>query len=216
MAMVSEAGLLEQLHWRYATKRFEPGRKIPPATWDTLEQALVLSPSSYGLQPWKFIVIQDAALREKLQTVSWNQTQVTECPHYVVFAVRRKMTEAQVDRFIARTAEVRGITVESIKFYRDMILGDVVHGPRGAVAQEWAARQAYIALGGLMTAAALLGVDACPMEGLNPLAYDDILGLANSEFATVMACALGYRSSADKYASLAKVRYPASEVIEHR
>jgi nitroreductase len=216
MAVMSEAELLEQLRWRYATKRFDTNRKLPAEVWYALEQALVLSPSSYGLQPWKFIVIQDAALRQKLQTVSWNQAQVTECSHYVVFAVRRKMTETLVDRFIARTAEVRGITVESIKFYRDMMLGDVVHGPRGAVAQEWAARQSYIALGGLMTAAALLGVDACPMEGLDPLAYDDILGLANSEFATVMACALGYRSSADKYASLAKVRYPASEVIEYR
>ncbi|MEI7767282.1 MAG: NAD(P)H-dependent oxidoreductase [Phycisphaerae bacterium] len=216
MAVVSETALLEQLHWRYATKRFDLSRKLPTETWEALAQTLVLSPSSYGLQPWKFIVIQDAALRQKLQTVSWNQAQVTECSHYVVFAVRRKMTEAQVDRFIQRTAEVRGITVESIKFYRDMILGDVVHGPRGAVAQEWAARQSYIALGDLMTAAALLGVDACPMEGLDPLAYDDILGLDNSEFATVMACALGYRSSADKYANLAKVRYPASEVIEYR
>ena len=102
---------------------------------------------------------------------------------------------------------MRGVPAETLNFYRDMMLGDVVNGARGKIAHEWAARQSYIALGNLMTAAAVLGVDACPMEGFVPAEYDKILRLAGSGYATVVACALGYRAAGDKYASLAKVRY---------
>ena len=123
------------------------------------------------------------------------------------------MTEADVDKLIKRTVDVRKIPAESLKFYRDMMLGDVVNGPRGKLAHEWAARQAYIALGNLMTCAAVLGVDACPMEGLVPAEYDRVLGLAGSGYATVVACALGYRAASDKYASLPKVRYEKKDLV---
>jgi nitroreductase len=94
------------------------------------------------------------------------------------------------------------------------MLGDVVNGPRGKIAYEWAARQAYIALGNLMTCAAVLGVDTCPMEGLVPMEYDKVLNLNGSGYATVMACALGYRATGDKYASLAKVRYETKDLVQ--
>jgi nitroreductase len=124
------------------------------------------------------------------------------------------MTEADVDKLIATISQVRGMPAESIKFYRDMMLGDIVNGPRSKVAHEWAARQCYIALGNLMTAAAVLGVDACPMEGLAPAEYDKILGLGGNGYKTVVACALGYRAEGDKYAKLAKVRYDQAELIK--
>jgi nitroreductase len=94
------------------------------------------------------------------------------------------------------------------------MLGDIVNGPRGKIAHEWATRQTYIALGNLMTSAAVLGVDACPMEGLNPAEYDRVLGLDGSGYATVVACALGYRAASDKYASLPKVRYETQELVQ--
>jgi nitroreductase len=108
---------------------------------------------------------------------------------------------------------VRGIPAESLSVYGDMMLGDVVNGARGKIAHEWATRQAYIALGNLMTAAAVLGVDTCPMEGLVPAEYDKLLELNGSGYATVVACALGYRSAGDKYARLPKVRYPVQDLI---
>lgn len=205
--------LLAQLQWRYATKAFDPARKISDADWAALEQALVLTPSSYGTQPYRFIVITDAATRAKLVPLSWNQRQPADCSHYVVFAAREKNTEADVDPYLARIAEVRGVPVESQAGFKRMLLGDIVNGPRGQASLEWATRQAYIALGSFMTATALLGIDACPMEGIDPAGYDEVLGLPALGYRTVVACAAGYRATGDKYATLAKVRFPASELI---
>ena len=208
--------LVERLQWRYATKLFDPTKQIPDATWQALEQALVLSPSSYGLQPWKFLVITDPALRATLRTHSWNQGQVTDCSHFVVFLAQREITAADVERLIARIAEVRGAPAASLASYRDMMMGDLVNGPRHAIIAEWAARQTYLALGTLLTSAAVLGIDACPMEGIDPAKYDEALQLAGSPWRTLAACALGYRAATDKYAALPKVRYAAVEVVEQR
>lgn len=211
--MTATQTLIEALKWRYATKVFDATKKIPAETWAALEAALVLTPTSYGLQPYQFLIVQDPARRAALLPHSWGQKQVVDCSHFVVFTVRTEMTGADVTRLLARISAVRGIPAESLNFYRDMMLGDVVNGARGKAAHEWAARQAYIALGNLMTAAAVLGVDACPMEGLAPAEYNQILNLNGSGYATVVACALGYRAASDKNASLAKVRYPAAELV---
>ena len=212
---LDSATLLANLHWRYATKVFDPARVIPTDVWITLEEALVLSPSSWGLQPWKFIVITSPDLKAKLKPHSWNQSQVTDCSHYVVFATVKKLSEADIDAFLARTVEVRGCTLDSLKPYRDIMVGDLIHGARGKVAAEWAARQAYIALGNFMTSAALLQVDTCPMEGFVASEYDKILGLEARGLTAAVCCAAGYRSETDKYSKLPKVRFKAAEVIEY-
>ena len=205
--------LLEALQWRYATKVFDPTKKISADVWATLEKALVLTPTSYGLQPYQFLLVQDEPTRAALLPNSWGQRQVVDSSHYVVFTARTAMQPADVAKWIARLSEVRGVPPESLNFYRDMMLGDVVNGPRGKIAHEWAARQCYIALGNLMTAAALIGVDTCPLEGINPVEYDKILKLEGTNYRTVVALALGYRGGGDKYAGLAKVRYAAAELI---
>jgi len=207
--------LLNALNWRYATKAFDSGRKIPAEVWQTLERALVLSPSSYGLQPYRFLVIDNPARRSELLPHSWNQKQVVDCSHYVVFTARTRMTDADVDKLIARTTDIRKIPAESLNFYRDMMLGDLVKGPRSQIAHEWATRQAYIALGNLMTCAAVLGVDACPMEGFVPAEYDRVLGLGNNGYASVVCCALGYRAASDKYAALPKVRFEIKDLVRY-
>jgi nitroreductase len=206
--------LVEALEWRYATKIFDATKKIPADLWTALEKTLVLTPTSYGLQPYHFLVVQDPAKRAELLPHSWGQKQVVECSHFVVLTARTDMKEADVTRLIARISAVRGTPAETLHRYRDYMLDDVVHGARGKVAHEWATRQTYIALGNLMTAAAVLGVDTCPMEGLVPAEYDKILHLHGTGYATVVACALGYRAASDKYASLAKVRYPMSELVQ--
>jgi nitroreductase len=214
MSNMTNEQLLAALNWRYATKIFDATKKIPADVWRTLEQSLVLTPTSYGLQPYKFLVVSNPARRAELLPHSWGQKQVVDASHFVVFTARTEMKEADVDRFIKRTQEVRKVPEGAFNPYRDMMIGDIVNGPRGKTAHEWAARQTYIALGNLMTCAAVLGVDACPMEGLVPTEYDKVLKLNGSGYATVVACALGYRAAADKYAGLAKVRYDTKDVVQ--
>ncbi len=210
---ISLGSLTDALHWRYATKRFDALKTIPPDTWAALEQALVLSPSSYGLQPWKFAVVRDAEARKKLSAACYGQTQPLDCSHFVVFAERKNFSQADVDRFMARTAEVRNVSVESLQGYAGVISGSIERARKAGFLDTWMSRQVYIALGGFMTAAALLGVDTCPMEGIEPARIDEILGLAPQGYATLCCCAAGYRAADDKYADAAKVRYEAEEVL---
>ena len=214
MSNLNPQQLLKALEWRYATKVFDATKKIPAEVWQTLERALVLTPTSYGLQPYQFLVIGDPAKRAELLPHSWHQKQVVDASHFVVFTARTEMKEADVDKLIKRSVDVRKLPANALDAYRGMMLGDVVNGPRGKTAHEWATRQTYIALGNLMTCAAVLGVDACPMEGLSPTDYDKVLNLNGSGYATVVACALGYRAASDKYANLAKVRYEIKDIIQ--
>jgi nitroreductase len=212
---VSTQTLADALHWRYATKKFDPARKIPGATWEALEHALVLSPSTYGIQPWKFVVVQDKATREKLSAASYGQTQALECSHFVVFSGRKNLGATDIDHFLARIAEVRKVPIEGLKWYGDVMKGSTEAARKAGYLDSWMARQVYIALGGFMTAAALLGVDTCPMEGIEPPKFDEILGLSEQGYGSLCACAAGYRSADDKYASQAKVRYDTQEVVSH-
>lgn len=211
--MIPPQQLLDALQWRYATKVFDPAKKIPADVWAALEKTLVLTPTSYGLQPYQFLVVQDSAKRAALLSHSWGQKQVVDCSHFVVFTARTDMKEADVNKWIERICAVRGVPTAALNAYRDKMLGDVVSGARGKIAHEWATRQCYIALGNLMTAAAVLGVDACPMEGIVPAEYDKVLNLSGSGYATVVACALGYRAAGDKYANFAKVRYDVQDLV---
>lgn len=210
--IMTHQDLLASLHFRYATKQFDPSRIIPAETWDALEESLVLTPSSFGLQPWKFIVVEDPSVRARLLPESWNQPQVTEASHFLVLTARTDLTTQDIDAWIARMAEVQGKTVESVAPLKGMIAGfaeRMSHDER----QAWNVRQVYIALGQLMTAAAVLGIDSCPMEGISNSSYDRILGLEGSGYATAVACALGYRSPDDKYAAMPKSRYQRNQVI---
>ena len=208
--------LLDALHWRYATKVFDPSRTIEPAIWQALEQTLLLTASSYGLQPWRFLVITDPALRAELRPHAWNQSQITDCSHLVVLLSKRTITAADADQLIAAIAAARDLDPAALEGYRKMIQVDLIDGPRSQMIEDWAARQVYIALGNLLSSAALLGVDTCAIEGFSPPEFDRILGLEGSDHRSCVVCACGHRSADDKYASLAKVRYGADALIEHR
>lgn len=212
----SPADLLARLQWRYATKQFDPALRIDPQAWQALEEALVLAPSSFGLQPWKFVIVEDKVLRQQLRAASWNQSQITDADKLVVFLGLRTLTVADVDRFLTRQSEVRGTPVESLAGYRKMLVNFVAHGWAAKDLAGWNARQVYLALGQFMTAAAMLGVDTCPMEGIDMAAYDRLLGLDGTPFTTLCACTAGHRLATDKYAVAAKVRYPQEQVIERR
>lgn len=215
MRPVSHEVLIERLKWRYATKRFDSSKKIAAEIWSALEQSLVLTPSSFGLQPWRFVVVTNQTVKESLVPHSWNQTQPADCSHYVVFAARHSLSHEHVDHYLARVAEVRGVTVESLAGFRKVLIGTLVPPAPGFELRQWAALQVYIALGNFMTSAAMLGVDTCPMEGIVPAKYDELLQLPADGFRTVVACAAGYRAADDKYAMIPKVRFPAEEVVRH-
>jgi nitroreductase len=205
--------ILTALHWRYAVKKFDAQRKIPSEDWTTLKESLRLAPSSYGLQPWKFIVVENSQLRQKLKEVSWNQSQVTDCSHFVVLAFKEKVDTPFIRENMLKISQVRGIGLNDVSGFEKAIIGDVVNGPRAAEIQTWAQRQVYIAMGFLLHSAALLKIDATPMEGLDPAAYDSILELKGSGWKTIAAVALGYRHSQDPFLSLKKVRFDESEVF---
>jgi nitroreductase len=213
---MTQTALLEALNWRYATKAFDPEKVIPADLWSTLEQSLVLTPSSFGLQPWKFLIVQDKELREKLVPHAWNQRQVADCSHLVIFLVKKAMSDADIDAFLERQIAVRGGNMEALAAYRGMMVGFRANAEKEGWLGNWAKLQSYIALGQLMTSAAVLGVDACPMEGFVAPKFDEILGLEGSGYTTAVLCPLGYRSADDKYASLPKVRFEAKDVVEYR
>ena len=207
--------ILKQLMWRYAVKKFDADKKIGSKDWDVLEESLRLSPSSYGLQPWKFMVVHNRELLKKLTPLSWGQTQVEECSHYVVFTVKVKLDEEHIDKHVAKTAEIRQIDPKTLERYRNVMVGDLISGPRSETILHWAQRQSYIAMGFLMQTAAMLGIDTCPMEGLDPKGYDKVLGIESSGYATVAAVACGYRHAEDKYQMVKKIRFDKDDIIVH-
>jgi nitroreductase len=213
MPSVAPDTVLEQLNWRYATKKFDPAKTIAPDLWAKLEQAVVLSPSSYGLQPWKFVVVTDPAVRKKLQAVGYNQPQLVDASHLVVFCARKPPTAADVEAHVVRTAEVRGTTPDALDGFRQMMLGSLSRMTPEA-ASDWAARQCYIALGVFLSAAAMAGVDACPMEGFQPPEFDKILGIDAKGYGSVVLATAGYRAADDRGATQPKSRFLVESVVE--
>jgi nitroreductase len=212
MTHLSTSQLLDSLNWRYATKQFDSTRKIAPEIWAALEDALVLTPSSGGLQPWKFIVITDPEVRTQLTPVSYGQTQIKDASHLVVFAAKTNFSEQDLDAHVKHVAEVRGVPLEALAPLRNMLFGGIVSMEEDA-RNAWARNQAYIALGNLLTSAAVLGIDACPMEGFDRAQYDELLGLKAKGLASAVIATLGYRSPTDKYAEAPKVRFAKDQVI---
>lgn len=210
------AGVTASLRWRYAVKAFDAGKSIEPGIWEALEESLVLTPSSFGLQPWLFLVLTDRGLRERLVAHAWGQRQVVDCSHFVAFCARTDLGEKDIDEYLSRIQLVRGTALERLTGLRNIMVGALLTGPMKSEIKEWASRQAYIALGNFMTAAAVLGVDTCPMEGFDPARFDEILELGPRGYTCVVCCAAGFRAADDRYASLPKVRYDRGRVVEHR
>ena len=204
--------ILEALKWRYATKVYDPRKKLPEEKFETLLEALRLSPSSLGLQPWKFIVVKDPAVRAKLREAGYGQSPFTDASHLVILAVRTDLNDAYADEYVSSLAAARGVSPDSLKGLSDRLHGSI-KGRSPESLLEWSSRQVYIALGVLLTAAGHEQVDATPMEGFDAGKFDEILGLKKLGLASRLAVALGYRSPKDKLAGQAKVRFLKDQVI---
>jgi nitroreductase len=212
---ITREQLIGNLNWRYATKQFDPARKISPQDWAALEESIILTPSSFGLQPIAAVVVNDSAVKEKLVAASYNQRQVADASHLVVFSIKTNVTEADVNAFIKLISEKRGVPAEALEGYRGMMIGSIIKGMDDAARRTWAAKQAYIALGQLMASAAMLNIDVCPIEGFSPAAYDATLNLAHKGLSATVVAAIGYRAQTDGYAKLPKVRLPKEQIIVH-
>ena len=196
--------LIDALQWRYATKQFNPQASITPEDWATLERVLLLAPSSYGLQPWKFIVVTSPSVKAQLPAVAWGQPQPRDCSHFVVFAARLTVDDAWVTKMIQHMAAIRGLRTAALDGLKDAILSKTHR--MGSSHLNWTSRQCYIALGMLLQAAALLRIDACPMEGIDVQALDAALGLRDKGLRSVVMVALGYSGDDDFNAKLPKSR----------
>lgn len=206
--------ILDALKWRYATKRMT-GQKVEQEKLDIILEALQLSASSYGLQPYKVLVVSDEALRKKLLPAAYNQPQVVESSHLLVFTAWTAITDELIEAYLQDVAKKRGVPREALTGYHNA-LTLLANGFKSPEAQHnWAARQAYIALGTALAAAAELKVDASPMEGFDPQRFNDILGLKEQGLSAVALMAIGYRSKEDTTVALPKVRKDRAVLFEH-
>lgn len=204
--------LIDALNWRYAAKRMT-GEKVSQGKVDNILEATRLSASSMGLQPYTILVIESEEVKKKLQPVAYNQPQITESSHLLVFAAWENVTEEHVDEYINNIAIVRNVSVESLAAFRASLM-NIVNGLTQEQKYEWAARQAYIAFGTAITAAAIEEVDATPMEGFQPAAVDEILGLKEKGLRSVTILALGYRDNEkDILVNAQKVRRDRDKLI---
>jgi nitroreductase len=216
MSKVDNEVLHNQMNWRYACKKFDSTKQIRESDWNILAESLRTAASSYGLQPWKFIVVQNPALRAQLLPLSWGQTPVTDASHLIVFTYKEKMDEAHIEKHIQTTAKTQGVEASKLEGFKNMMIGDLIKGPRSEIINWWAQRQAYIAMGTLLTTASLMEIDTLPMEGLDPAGYDKVLDLVGTGWKTVAAVACGYRSADDKYQHNKKVRFEMKDIVEFR
>lgn len=203
---------IKNLEWRYACKKMS-GTPVPEEKVNAILRATQLAPTSMGLQPFTVLVITDSELRKKIQPIAYNQAQVVDGSHLLVFCAWSNITPAQIEEYISLIASTRNLSVEGLSDFKKILL-DMATSKTPEQNYEWAARQAYIAFGAAIAAAAIEQVDTTPMEGFNPTALDELLGLPQKGLRSVLMLPLGYRDEANDWlAKMAKVRRPADKLF---
>jgi nitroreductase/dihydropteridine reductase len=205
--------VISNLNWRYATKKYNPGKVVAQDKVDIILEAIRLSATSSGLQPYEVLVVTNQALREQIKPHAWNQTQITDSSHLLVFAAWDNYTAERINQMFDLTNEIRGFKNEGWENYRAMLLN--TYPQRDAETNfQHAARQAYIGLGSALIAAAELKVDSTPIEGFDPAKVDEILNLKQKSLRSVVLMPLGYRADeGDWLVNLTKVRRSREQFI---
>lgn len=206
--------ILNKLNWRYATKKFDSSKKLSKKDLDTLLDAARLTASSYGLQPYHIFSVEDMSIREKLKEASWGQSQITDASHILILANNPSFDGELVDTYIDKIVDVRAIERKDLAGYEQMMKGSLLNLP-DEIKSAWTAKQAYIVLGNLLTIAAEMEIDTCPMEGFDYKQYDEILGLTEKNLTSAIVLAVGYRSEEDETQHYTKVRYSKEKLITH-
>ena len=205
--------IIDDLNWRYATKKYDAEKKISSADFEIICQSLRLVPSSYGLQPIKYIVINDKSMREKLLPLAYNQPQITDASHLIVICSNRNVSPKMVGEHISLMSETRNIPLEDLSKFGENMNASFAKLSAEELC-EWTAKQAYISLGHIMHTCANLRIDATPMEGFNKTSFDEVLNLASKNLQSVLLLAVGYRSPEDNLARMAKVRKSTEVLFE--
>jgi nitroreductase len=203
---------LENQNWRYATKKFDTTKKVSTEDLETLKEAIRLSSSSYGLQPYKVLIIENPAIREQLKPVSWGQTQITDASQLIVFVNETKITEESIDAYVKNMSETRAIPAESLQGYSDFMKSKLL-----SLSEEqttiWTAKQSYLALANLLNAAAELKIDVTPIEGFESEKYNQILNLTEKGLNASVVATIGYRHEEDATQHYKKVRKSTNELF---
>jgi nitroreductase len=203
---------IKDANWRYATKKFDATKKISNVDLANLKEAIRLTASSYGLQPYKVIIVENPDLRAQLQPVSWGQSQIVDASHLLVFANIINFGEKEIDTTIHNMANTRNLPLEALQGYGDFMKSKLVSLPED-VKNTWTSKQTYLALGNLMNAAAELKIDVTPMEGFEPEKYNEILGLDKLGLNASLVATIGYRHEEDATQHYAKVRKSEEELF---
>lgn len=204
---------IEDLEWRYATKKFDSTKKINSGDLEKLLKSVQLSASSYGMQPYKILVIENPQIKEKLKPAAWGQPQITDSSHLILFANYKTIDEKYVDSYIENISEVRDIAKENLTGLKDKLISSITKLP-AEDQNTWAQKQAYLALGNLLSAAASFKIDTCPMEGFDAAKFDEILGLQEKGLTTAVIATVGYRSEEDPAQDAKKVRKSKEQLFE--
>lgn len=203
--------ILENLKWRYATKKFDSTHQLSKSELNTIKEVIQLSPASFGLQPYKVLIVTNPEIREQLKAVSWNQPQVTDASALLVFVKNKNVDETEVDLFVENIINTRGVTKEMLAEYEGM-MKHAVSSQTEDQKSNWVEKQIYLAVGNLLTSLSVLGIDSCPMEGFDRGQYDSILGL--TETSSVIVCPIGKRDVSDEYQNYPKVRKSTDDLFE--
>lgn len=203
---------LEHQNWRYATKKFDATKKISNEDLNLLKEAIRLSSSSYGLQPYKVIIVENPELRAKIQPAAWGQSQIVEASHLIIFANETQLKEQDIDNYVINISATRNIPVEALSGYADFMKSKILTLPE-ETKNVWTAKQTYLALGNLLNAAAELKIDVTPMEGFIPEQVNEILGLEKLGLNTSLIATLGYRHEGDDTQHYKKVRKSEEELF---
>lgn len=204
--------LIESLNWRYATKKFDSSKQVSIADIAVLKESIRLAATSYGLQPFKVMIVNDDSVKKKLKAESFNQPQISDCSHVFVFTNLTELKPSFIDNYIELCANERNLELEKLIGYRDFMkttLGKLTESE----IQNWACKQAYIGMTNLLLACAEMRIDACPIEGFNSEKYNEILGLNNKDLSACVVVAVGYRSNDDTSQYLKKVRLSEGEMF---
>ena len=204
--------LIENLKWRYATKKYDTTKKVSEDDLQQIKEAIRLSPSSYGLQAFKILDIKDKDIREKLKLASYWQPQITEASHLLVFCGYADVNDGHIDEYLNLKADTQGVDVELLKEFRNFM--KVFIEGRKSGKQVWTAKQTYIALSNAIAACAELKIDSTPMEGFESEKYNEILGLSSKGLKADVLLAIGYRSDEDKTQYDVKIRKPMESLFE--
>lgn len=203
---------IKSLQWRYATKKFDNTKLLEDQKINILVEAFNLTATSYGLQPLKLVVIHNRDLQKKLTPHSWNQQQVADASHVLVICIEKNIKEDYIHNYFDNVKAIRNTAEEILRPYREQLVASFSEKPEEEI-WNWATKQAYLALGNLLTVCALEKIDACPMEGFIPEKYDEILGLRERGLSSVLVLPVGYRAEDDMFADFKKVRRSTKDTV---